>query len=204
MRSTSAILFREFRRPTCSSRLGRAAAADRPRPFLFIFLQNSLFTKFGANAGAAAAASTPCSLSRISGCRDRGLYPLARPRAERHPLPAPIPFREMDGARAVAATAVAELPGGRRSPGLLRAAAGGRAFFLGVPSMNDSLEVEVLYRRVRLRRNPGLEGNNSEPGGLDRTTLSGSGPGRLLLRQVPYQKARRRPPTWCLSCHSGS
>jgi hypothetical protein len=41
--------------------------------------------------------------------------------------------------------------------------------------MNDSLEVEVLYRRVRLRRNPGPEGNNSEPGGLDRTTLSGSG-----------------------------
>jgi hypothetical protein len=38
-----------------------------------------------------------------------------------------------------------------------------RAFFLGVPSMNDSLQVEVLYRRVRLRRNPGLEGNNSEP-----------------------------------------
>jgi hypothetical protein len=37
--------------------------------------------------------STPCSLSRISGCRDRGLYPLARPRAERHLLTAaPIPF----------------------------------------------------------------------------------------------------------------
>ncbi len=39
-----------------------------------------------------ASPSTPCSLSRISGCRHRGLYPLARPRAERHPLPAPIPF----------------------------------------------------------------------------------------------------------------
>lgn len=36
--------------------------------------------------------SAPCSLSRISGCRTRALYPLARPRAERHPLPAPIPF----------------------------------------------------------------------------------------------------------------
>jgi hypothetical protein len=39
--------------------------------------------------------STPCSLSRTSGCRDRGLYPLSRPRAERHLLPllpAPIPF----------------------------------------------------------------------------------------------------------------
>src|SRR5579863_4575973 len=41
---------------------------------------------------AAAGGSTPCSLSRISGCRDRGLYPFARPRAERHLLPAPIPF----------------------------------------------------------------------------------------------------------------
>src|SRR5579863_9037470 len=43
----------------------------------------------------AAGGSTPCSLSRISGCRDRGLYPLARPRAERHLLPllrAPISF----------------------------------------------------------------------------------------------------------------
>ena len=42
-----------------------------------------------------ATSSTPCSLSRISGCRDRRLYPLARPRAERHLLPllpAPIPF----------------------------------------------------------------------------------------------------------------
>ena len=51
--------------------------------------------------------STPCSLSRISGCRDRGLYPLARPRAERHPLPllpAPIPVWSDDGARAVGAT----------------------------------------------------------------------------------------------------
>ena len=51
--------------------------------------------------------------------------------------------------------------------------------------MNDSLEVEVLYRRVRLRRNPGLEENNSEPGDLDRTALSGSGPDRLLLGPWP-------------------
>jgi hypothetical protein len=36
--------------------------------------------------------AAPCSLSRISGCRDRGLYPLARPRAERHLLPAPLSF----------------------------------------------------------------------------------------------------------------
>ena len=39
--------------------------------------------------------STPCSLSRISGCRDRGLYPFARARAERHLLAlllAPISF----------------------------------------------------------------------------------------------------------------
>jgi len=27
-----------------------------------------------------------------------------------------------------------------------------RAFFLGVASMNDSSQVEVLYRRIRLRR----------------------------------------------------
>src|SRR5579863_6786651 len=43
----------------------------------------------------AAGGSTPCSLSRISGGRARGLYPLARPRAERHLLPllrAPISF----------------------------------------------------------------------------------------------------------------
>ncbi len=48
-----------------------------------------------------------------------------RPRAERHPLPAPIPFwLENDGARAVGATVVAQLPGRRSIAGLLRAAAG--------------------------------------------------------------------------------
>ena len=36
--------------------------------------------------------SAPCSLSGISGCRARALYPLVRQRAERTVLPAPIPF----------------------------------------------------------------------------------------------------------------
>ena len=62
---------------------GRRCGCWSTSPFLF---RELLFADSGSGL------STPCSLSRISGCRDRGLYPLARPRAERHPLPAPIPF----------------------------------------------------------------------------------------------------------------
>ncbi len=60
-----------------------------------------------------------------------------------------------------------------------------RAIFLGVPSMN-SLGGGSPLRRVRLRRNPGLEENNSEPGGLDRTS---DGPNRR--RPGPAGSTRR-------------
>ncbi len=53
----------------------------------------------------------------------------------------------------MAATAVAELPGGRRSPGLLRAAAGGLCAVLSLPNFrlprSRSLSLSAAARRTK-------------------------------------------------------
>ena len=148
-RRSSTCRLTRSRRLVGAAACGRTMVMSPAAPDFFVAI-------FGADAGARAielrgrqrrqpgskaaqTGSTPCSLSRISGCRDRGLYPLARPRAERHLLPlrrAPNSFLAIavgaiDGARAsgadddVGGRRRSQLRGRRLIVGLLRAAAGG-------------------------------------------------------------------------------